>query len=71
MVVNPGALILTPKFVNVGGIKTVVIPAILATGAGCTGGRFPHKEGASTLVFKPPVYPKGLISGVKKLYVGI
>ena len=69
MVVNPvpGALILTPKFVNVGGIKTVVTPAMLATGEGCKGGRLPHNEGGSKLVFRPPVYPKGLIKGVKKL----
>ena len=67
MVVNPGALILTPKSVNVGGIKTVVTPAMLATGEGCKGGRLPCNEGGSKLVFRPPVYPKGLIRGVKRL----
>ena len=67
MVLNPGDLILTPKFVNVGGIKTVVTPAILAIGEGCKGGRLPHNEVGSKLVFRPPVYPKGLAKGVKKL----
>ena len=67
MVVNPGALILTPKPVNVGGIKTVVAPAMLATGEGCKGEKLPFNEGGSKLVFRPPVYPKGLIKGVKKL----
>ena len=71
MVVNPGALILTPKSVNVGGIKTVVTPAMLATGEGCNGGRPAHTEVGSKLVLRPPVYPRELINGVKKLYVGI
>lgn len=45
MLVTPGALTITSKSVTVGGIKIVVTPAMLATGAGCKGGKLPNSDG--------------------------